>query len=117
MIESAKRADPVPGSICLQVQPSNDLHHCRGCDDLICGRCPAFACSCVSPGLKGQLRTELRAAARELKELNAISYLMGADMLTNLQRARVHLLTDVVKSLTEEVNRLDEDECGEFYEA
>ena len=65
----------------------------------------------------GQLRKEFRMAAIELKALQAITFLMGSEMLSTLQRARLLLLTDVVVSLTEEINRLDEAEHGEFYDA
>lgn len=42
---------------------------------------------------------------------------MGADYLSTLERARLLLLTDVVASLSEEINGLDEDEHGEGYSA
>ena len=103
-------------SICHQIKP-DELNHCSDCGDAICGTCPAFSCSCVSPGLIGQLCRELRTAATELAELQAVASLMGADYLSTLERARLLLLTDVVASLSEEINGLDEDEHGEGYSA
>jgi hypothetical protein len=70
----------------------------------------------VSPGLIGQLHGELSTAAVELAELQVTASLMGADLLSPPQRARLLLLTDVVSSLIEKINRLDEDQNGEFYD-
>ena len=41
---------------------------------------------------------------------------MGLDSLTFDQQSRLSLLRDVVASLREEVTRLDEVLCGEFYD-
>ena len=105
---SSISAQPVLCAICVRAIEFDDQNRCK-CGEFICESCPAFACSCVDedPTIR-TLLTGLRTSAIELAKLQAEGALMGYDNLTETQTRSLSRLSEIVPSLREQVNVLDQ---------
>ena len=109
-------AQPAPCAICEHVIHPKDQNWCV-CGECICESCPSFACACIyddAPTLN-LMRALLRRTAIEKARLEALCAFMGADALSTLQQSHLRLLTATVVTLRDQVNQMDEIECGEAY--
>ena len=103
--------------ICENFADREEVMSCLGCGEAICYSCPAFACACKEAGDKGEVKATLRAAALELGRLYSGATLLGVEALEPAAQAQLELLSDVVASLRDEYNKLDERNDGFAYGA
>ncbi len=92
-------------SIC-QSQNQDDLNQCSTCNELICGDCPASACSC--PGISGihnDLKSELRTESLKLGRLKAAG---RERILSEYESTQVKLLSHHIGILTAEIIALED---------